>query len=116
MQVDVQSIIDSPARLAVFFVLLFAVRGLSVLLVFRSRLPGREPFQLALFAATGLPLIVAITQIGLSTGVMRSENATAALVGAGLLSVLVFPMLGSAIGERRDAEAEPDPLPSAPLP
>ena len=86
MQVDIDSILHSPARLAVFFLLLLAVRGLSVLLVFRSRLPGREPFQLALFAATGLPLIVAITQIGLSTGVMRPENA-AALVGAGLLSV-----------------------------
>jgi Kef-type K+ transport system membrane component KefB len=117
MQVDIQSILHSPARLAVFFLLLLAVRGLSVFLVFRSRLPGREPLQLALFAATGLPLIVAITEIGLSTGVMRSENA-AALVGAGLLSVLVFPMLGSAIGRQRDAEPEPEPepLPSAPLP
>jgi Kef-type K+ transport system membrane component KefB len=115
MQVDVQSIIDNPARLAVFFVLLLAVRGLSVFLVFRSRLPGREPFQLALFAATGLPVIVAITQIGLSTGVMLPENA-AALVGAGLLSVLVFPMLGVAIGERHDAEPGPDPLPTGPQP
>jgi Kef-type K+ transport system membrane component KefB len=115
MQVDIQSILHSPARLAVFFLLLLAVRGLAVFLVFRSRLPGREPLQLALFAATGLPLIVAITEIGLSTGVMRSENA-AALVGAGLLSVLVFPMLGSAIGRQRDAAPEPEPLPSAPLP
>jgi Kef-type K+ transport system membrane component KefB len=117
MQVDVQSILDSPARLAVFFGLLLAVRGLPVLLVFRSRLSGREPLQLALYAATGLPLIVAITQIGLSTGVMLPENA-AALVGAGLLSVLVFPMLGTSIGQPRDAEpeADPDPLPSAPLP
>jgi Kef-type K+ transport system membrane component KefB len=115
MQVDVDSILHSPARLVVFFVLLLAVRGLSVFLVFRSRLPGREPFQLALFAATGLPLIVAITDIGLSTGVMRTENA-AAIVGAGLLSVLVFPMLASAIGRRSDAEPEPEPLTSTPLP
>ncbi len=115
MQVDVQSIIDSPARLAVFFVLLLAVRGLSVFVVFRSRLPGREPLQLALYAATGLPLIVAITGIGLLTGVMLPENA-AALVGAGLLSVLVFPMLGAAIGQTRGTEPGPDPLPSGPYP
>jgi Kef-type K+ transport system membrane component KefB len=117
MQVDIDSILDSPARLGVFFVLLLAVRGLSVLFVYRTRLPGREPIQLALFAATGLPLIVAITQIGLSTGVMRPENA-AALVGAGLLSVLAFPLLGTLIGERRDPDPgpEPDPVPSAPLP
>ena len=121
MQVDIDWIIHNPARLAVFFVLLLVVRGLSVFLVFRSRLPGREPVQLALFAATGLPLIVAITEIGRSTGVMLPENA-AALVGAGLLSVLIFPMLGSAIGERRDTdpgpepEPNPTPSPSAPLP
>jgi Kef-type K+ transport system membrane component KefB len=117
MQVDVQSILDNPGRLAVFFVLLLAVRAVPVFLVFRSRLSGREALQLALFAATGLPLIVAITQIGLSTGVMLPENA-AALVGAGLLSVLVFPMLSTSIGRPRDADAEPDPepLPRVPLP
>jgi Kef-type K+ transport system membrane component KefB len=97
----------------VFFLLLLAVRGLSVLLVFRNRLPGREPLQLALYAATGLPLIVAITQIGLSTGEMHPENG-AALVGAGLLSVLVFPMLATAIGRRSDPEDEA--VPAAPLP
>lgn len=118
MGVDIDSIIESPARLVVFFGLLLLVRGLSVLAVFRTRLPGREPLQLALYAATGLPLIVAITEIGLSTGEMRPENA-AALVGAGLLSVLVFPMLATAIGRRSgdpEPEPEPEPVPSAPLP
>ena len=113
MGVNIDSIVASPGRLVVFFLLLLAVRGLSVLLVFRNRLPGREPLQLALYAATGLPLIVAITQIGLSTGEMRPENG-AALVGAGLLSVLVFPMLATAIGRRRDPEDEA--VPAAPLP
>jgi len=49
-------------------------------------------------AATALPLLVALSAIGLSTGVMLPENA-AALVGAGVLSVLVFP--AAAVGIHR---------------
>lgn len=113
MRVDVQSILDSPGRLVVFFCLILVVRGLPVLFFFRSRLPDREPLQLALYAATGLPLIVAISEIGLATGVMLPENA-AALVGAGLLSVLVFPMLAKVIGRRHDPVAEPAPSASIP--
>jgi len=47
-------------------------------------------FVITLIAAVA-PLIVAITAIGQQTGVMRPENA-AALVGAGLLSVIFLPM------------------------
>lgn len=97
MGIDLQSILDGPARVVVFFVLILAVRGLPVLVLHRRRLPGRDPLRLALYAATGLPLIVAITEIGLATGEMRPENA-AALVGAGLLSVLVFPLLARSLG------------------
>ncbi len=110
MRVDVQSILDSPGRLVVFFVLILVLRGLPVLLMFRRRLPGPEPLRLSLYAATGLPLIVAITEIGLATGEMRPENA-AALVGAGLLSVLVFPMLARAI--HRPAEPSDEALAGA---
>jgi hypothetical protein len=46
-----------------------------------------------LLSATGLPLIVVITTIGVDEGKMRPENA-AALVAAGMLSVLVYPILG----------------------
>ena len=55
--------------------------------------PTTSSLPLALFSATGLPLIVVITGIGVDTGRMLPENA-AALVGAGMLSVLVFPLLG----------------------
>jgi len=58
------------------------------------RLLGRgERWALALFSATGLPLIVVITTIGVSEGKMRPVNA-AALVAAGMVSVLVYPLLG----------------------
>ena len=48
---------------------------------------------LALFSATQLPLIVAITTVAVQTGHMRSSTA-AALVGAGALSTLAGPLHG----------------------
>ena len=54
---------------------------------------------MALLTATALPLLVALAAIGLSTGEMLPENA-AALVGAGVLSVVVFPGLAVALNRR----------------
>ena len=48
---------------------------------------------LALFSATQLPLVVAITTIAVQEGHMRSSTA-AALVGAGALSTLAGPLHG----------------------
>ena len=92
MQLDIHSILRDPTRMLVFFALMVAIRGLPVLLIFRRWFPGAEALRMALYSATGLPLIVAISAIGLQTGVMRPENA-AALVGAGLLTVIFLPML-----------------------
>jgi Kef-type K+ transport system membrane component KefB len=92
MQLDVHSIVRDPARMFVFFALMVAIRGLPVLLIFRRWFPNVEALRMALYSATSLPLIVAISAIGLQTGVMRPENA-AALVGAGLLSVIFLPMI-----------------------
>ena len=48
---------------------------------------------LALFSATQLPLVVAITTVAVEDGHMRSSTA-AALVGAGALSTLAGPLHG----------------------
>ncbi len=63
-----------------------------------------------MLTATALPLLVALAEIGLSTGHMLPENA-AALVGAGVLSVIVFPGIAVALNRREDrpdAVVEPD--------
>jgi hypothetical protein len=57
----------------------------------RSQLPS-----LALFSAAALPLVIAITEIGTDTGAMPEQEAVA-LVGAGMLSVLLFPVLALAL-------------------
>jgi Kef-type K+ transport system membrane component KefB len=110
MSLDLQSILRAPGRLMLFFVLLLAVRGLPTLLIYRSALPRPQRLELLFLLATALPLLVALSEIGLASGIMLPENA-AALVGAGVLSVLIFPAVAVAIDRRlaatRDTVAEP---------
>ena len=48
---------------------------------------------LAVFSATQLPMVVAITTLAVQEGHMHSATA-AALVGAAILSTTIFPILG----------------------
>ena len=59
----------------------------------RGRRPRSPKLPMALFSATGLPLIVVITSIALAEGRMLQVNA-ASLVAAGMLSVMLFPAVG----------------------
>jgi hypothetical protein len=102
MALDVKSIAQNPLRLLVFFVLLLVVRGLPSLLVYRRALPLRQRAEMTFITATTMPLLIALAAIGLSTGVMIPANA-AALVGAGVLSVLVFPLIAIALARRGPA-------------
>jgi Kef-type K+ transport system membrane component KefB len=99
MGLDLASIADAPLRLVAFFVLLLAVRGLPAMFLYRRDLSLNQRAQMALLTATALPLLVALSEIGLRTGQMLSENA-AALVGAGVLSVIVFPGAAVALNRR----------------
>jgi hypothetical protein len=65
-------------------------------LLARTDLPAPDRRALALYASTGLPLIVAITTLGLAAGEMRVSTA-AGLVGAGMVSVLVYPVAAGAV-------------------
>ena len=97
---DVQSIIANPLRLLLFFVLLFVIRGLPQYVLYRRVLPSNpERARFSLYVATALPILVALTSLQLRDGVMLPETA-AALVGAGALSILVFPLLGDRLAAR----------------
>jgi Kef-type K+ transport system membrane component KefB len=105
-KLDIDSIVENPGRLLLFFVLLLVVRGLPQFVLYRFALPDtRERWQFTLYVATALPILVAITGLEVSNGVMLPENA-AALVGAGALSVLVFPLLGDRLNRRELAQPE----------
>jgi Kef-type K+ transport system membrane component KefB len=106
MSLDLPSVVHSPSRVVVFFLLMLLVRGVPALLVYRHALPLRGRFEMTLLTATALPLLVALSQIGLANGTMLPENA-AALVGAGMLSVLVFPAIALSI-DRRENRRNPE--------
>lgn len=93
---------DVLLRVPLFLLLFLIARGVPVVL-YRKDLPRRDLVALGLFSATTLPLVVAITGIGVRSGHMTSGNASA-LVGAGMLSMLVFPAVALAV-RRPDDEA-----------
>jgi len=79
-------------RVPLFLLALLAVRALPAIL-YRSALASiREVAAVGLLQATSLPFIVAATTIGLQLHAIRPANA-AALVAAGLLSVIIFPAI-----------------------
>jgi Kef-type K+ transport system membrane component KefB len=95
MSFDLAALFESPSnmlRVPLFLALFLLARGAPALLLYRGVIPARDRIPLALYSATALPIVVAVTTIGLETGHMRPENA-AALVGAAMVSVLVFPLL-----------------------
>jgi Kef-type K+ transport system membrane component KefB len=96
MSLDLASIREAPLRLIALFVLLLAVRGLPSFVLYRHDLAVRQRVQMMLLTATSLPLLVALATVGLDTGHMLPENA-AALIGAGVLSVMFFPGMAVAL-------------------
>ncbi len=79
----------------IFLAALLAVRGLPALL-YRRLLGTRQAAIAGLLQSTSLPFIVAATAIGLDLGVIDAATS-AALIAAGLLSVVVFPATGLAL-------------------
>jgi Kef-type K+ transport system membrane component KefB len=104
MSFDLKSISEDPLRLLLFFVLLIVVRGLPSLLVYRRALAPVRRLEMTFITATSLPLLIALAAIGEQDGVMLPSTA-ASLVGAGVLSVLVFPLI--AVGLHRRAALTP---------
>ena len=113
MQLDVEALVSSGSallELPVFFGLFLLVRGLPVMVLYRKALSVTERKALALLSATQLPLVVAITTIGVEAGHMRTSTA-AALVGAGALSVLFYPALALSV-VRGPGPSDPPPAPA----
>jgi Kef-type K+ transport system membrane component KefB len=107
LRFDLQALTADAANLRlvpVFLAALLLVRGLPAWL-YRSRVGARRTVVAGLLQATSLPFIVAAAQIGMELG--KLDQATgAALVAAGLLSVLLFPLLSLTIlrGAGRQAQ------------
>jgi Kef-type K+ transport system membrane component KefB len=95
-------------KLVMFFFLFLIVRGTPAMLLYRGVLSARDRAALAFYSATELPLVVAITTIATETGHMKASTA-AGLVGAAMLSTLVFPFVGLALRKSSEAEQSDEP-------
>ncbi|HVY78005.1 MAG TPA: cation:proton antiporter [Solirubrobacterales bacterium] len=93
---DALGSLEALAKLALFFGLFLVVRGVPALLLYRNALDRRDRGALAFYCATELPLVVAITSIAVEAGHMKASTA-AGMVGAAMLSTLVFPFVGAAL-------------------
>jgi Kef-type K+ transport system membrane component KefB len=87
---------EALAKLLLFFALFLVVRGVPAMLLYRGVLSVRDRAALAFYSATELPLVVAITTIAVEQGHMKSSTA-AGLVGAAMLSTLIYPFVGMAL-------------------
>jgi Kef-type K+ transport system membrane component KefB len=95
---------EAIAKLFLFLGLFLVVRGAPAMLLYRGILSARDRAALAFYSATELPLVVAITTIAIDAGEMRSSTA-AGLVGAAMLSTLIYPFVGMALRKEPISEA-----------
>ncbi len=98
LRFDLQALISNPTALLLlggFALLLLLVRGLTGLFTAPPGASAQDRRAIVLLAATGLPIIVAVTDIGTKSGDLPAAVASA-LVGAGMLSVLLFPLVALA--------------------
>jgi len=113
IRLDLKGLLDHPSallRVPVFLLALLVLRGVPALLSLRA-VGRRATAATALLQATSLPFIVTATQIGVQLGRITPVTG-AALVFAGLLSVLLFPALALSV-LRRTADEPPAPASSA---
>jgi Kef-type K+ transport system membrane component KefB len=94
-------------QLPMFLLLFFIVRGLPALLIPHRELDIKSRLALGFLSATELPLVIAIVTIGVESGRLRPETA-ASLVGAGMVSVLLFPI--TALSLRRSTAIKREPV------
>ena len=104
LRLDLTGLLDDPAalvRVPLLALALLVVRGAPAALLAR-RYDGRSVVAAGLLQATSLPFLVTASQIGVATGTITGVTA-AALVCAGLVSVVAYPAI--ALGLLRGAHS-----------
>jgi Kef-type K+ transport system membrane component KefB len=106
LKFDLNALLDHPSNLVkvpIFLAALLVARGLPAF-VYRHAIGANRAMVAGVLQATSLPFIVAATTIGVDNGLMGSAESSA-LIAAGLLSVLLFPLIGLTLLRRGDATA-----------
>jgi len=107
IKLDVTGLFESGAalsRVPIFLAALLVVRGLPALLYRPFAERGSQLVAGGLLQATSLSIPVVAGQIGVDLGLIRPTNYVA-LVAAGLLSVIVFPLVALTLLRGRTAPA-----------
>ena len=110
MSLDVRSFVTDAgtlARVPVFLAALLLVRGLPALLYRPLLTSRRQVLTAGLLQATNLSIPIVGGSIGVHLGLIRPENFVA-LVAAGLVSVIAFPVAASVLSTSRQADT-PEP-------
>ena len=91
---DLSTLVFDPASILRFllFCCAFAAIRLIPLNIYRGRLAEDDLPALGLLGAATLPLVMALSLLGVQTGQLQPETATA-LTGAALVTVTIFPAL-----------------------
>jgi Kef-type K+ transport system membrane component KefB len=106
MAIDPAAVAAQPLTLVLFVLMIMVVRGLPVFLSSKlereaatgARLfTSRDSARIGLFAATGLPIIVAVTSTAVDAGQMSAANASV-LVAGGAVTVLTMPLAATLLG------------------
>jgi Kef-type K+ transport system membrane component KefB len=105
IELDLRALLANPlnfARLPLFCALFLLVRGVPAFL-YLDDLPKSDILPLALYSSSTLPLVVTIAHVGARTGEMLPENG-AALIGAAIVSMSVFPVIALMLRQRAVSE------------
>jgi Kef-type K+ transport system membrane component KefB len=113
MAIDTEVLAERPVALLAIVLIILLARGVPVWLLERSRHAvaeldtERDRRRLGLYAATGLPIIVAVTEVALRTELI-TETTSSVLVAAGAITVLVFPFVAGRMAAPRPAAVAAD--------
>jgi len=116
MRLDVDSLFSNGsalARVPIFLGALLLIRGLPALVYRPLAESGRQLVAGGLLQATSLSLLIVAGQLGVELDLIRPENYTA-LVAAGLLSVIVFPLVALTLLRSREDARERVAQPAGP--
>ncbi|WP_075724752.1 cation:proton antiporter [Corynebacterium aquilae] len=109
MGIDASVVAKGWAKVVLVVLLILLVRGLPVWWRERRRVPTTtaqqlspvEQVALALYAAVGLPIIVAVTEVATASELITDDDASL-LVAAGAVTVLLFPMVADQLLRRKN--------------
>lgn len=105
MAVDTGVIADHPWFVLAVVPVILLTRGMPIFLrelwtpTGSALTTWRQKLEMSLYSATGLPIIVAVTGVATSSGILDQDDASL-LVAGGALTVLIFPLVAPLVGEK----------------